>query len=251
MTTEAQLRVLAGASPKLLCALAQITTQARTSTPQATPTQPPAQAPAQTPALPSAVSQGGWQQHWIQDNNTPTSAPLAGHLILHPEVPAVRLSKQEGEWAVPGVGMASDKGEQRVTFGERQYSVEIGVDGTMPENVRDHDTAWVMAGDQAPWGISVSSEAAVVLDSLHQSSRVPGWQAEWMSVEPSRLASVLVFGPYAERVSAYEAAVADAAPDDEVMSLAVDVVDSDVVVLGFGTNLPSTRRPMTRAGRTS
>lgn len=240
MTTAAQLRVLAGATPGLRNALENITAQAHTVATT------PGDAVISQPA-PGA----GWQEQWIQEHNTPTSAPLAGRILLHPVVPAVRLDQQEGEWVLPGLGMAGEQADRRVVLGERQYSVEVGDGGVVPENVRERSSAWIVAGDRDPWGFPVGPEAAAVLDSLHQSAKVPGWQAEWLSVEQAQLAAVLAFGPYLDRVASYEAAVADAAPDDELVSLAVDMVDADVVVLGFGTNLPSTRRPMTLAGRTS
>jgi hypothetical protein len=242
--TPAQLRELVGAKPSLRAALKNITTPAASIVHHTPPLLPS--------NLTSTSQQAEWQQHWIHEHTPGAQGAIMGRIVLHPEVPAVRMRLQEGEWGVMDVGVARNRlDEKRVAIAGREYLVEVGREQVTPPDMSHLDTAWILVGTDAAWGHAINDVARGVLESLENSSFVPGWRSEWMSVEPAKLAAMLVFGPYVPRVSTYDEAVADAAPDDGIVSLAVDMVDADVVVLGFGTNFPSTRNPMTRAGRTS
>lgn len=235
--------MLASAKPSLLRALAEITSMPTRvgSGPQTT-----------THIVRPPADSAGWQDHWIAEyTSADHTSPPTGALLLHHLVPAIRLTRKEGEWVIPVEQLNGGQDAGLISIHDRQYSVSVATPSEYPEDVASLTTAWVLAGTDSAWGIPVSHLAQQVLTSLDSSSKVPGWHSEWIVIEPSQVAAVLAFGPYSSRVASYDEAVADATSQDAVASLAVGIADADVVILGFGTNLPSTRLPISRAGRTS
>jgi hypothetical protein len=255
--TNPSVATQAGARPQLLTFLRTLVEQSHETpaTPASRNTTVTPTVTANTPA-PTVPLAGSWQDAWIDKHSEPvrddTASPVA-LVTLHPIATAVRAVLGGGQWDLP-------KPEQHtkargVVLGGAAYQVVVAPAPIVPNDVIDSNEGWIVTGSTEPWGHPVSSRLQGVLDSLARSDTA--WAPMYSACAASELASSLVFGPYDERFAAYSEAAAAAPPDGFVLSLAVEPMSVEIEALGFGssvsvgTNLPSTHRPITRAGRTS
>jgi hypothetical protein len=228
---------LAGARPSLVSMLRSITTPVL---------HPPRTVPsptAQTRPPPKVSTSETWQQDWVDANSaSPDTSPVY-HLVLHPLVPAVRAHLRNGAWSLEDFTASPDDGPihaNTVTIDSLTLNVVVAPSPAVPAAALN--TAWVMSGNNQPWGHPVAPPLRLVLDSLNESKHVPPWTAQWTVANRHHLASILVFGPYDPLVGDYGEAEAVAAPDDSVLLVAIEPLSSETVALGFtGMNRPSTQ----------
>jgi len=233
----------ASATPELMAFLRELTT----------PRAPGPAPPSRTVAPPAETEAGTWQERWIHDHRTTTAPPVAV-LVLHPRVPAVKLirDQQKGQWVLPPISpnLAFDT---LVGVNSGVYVVEMDTPPITPVDVSLATETWVSVetADSA-WGMPIAERARYLLAALRESPVVPSWQTRYAVVPRSQLAKRVVLGPYVGNYEDLELAMAAAADLQEegyVAEVVEDVETGEADVLDFmGTNLPSTRRPMIRAG---
>ncbi len=256
--TTSSVATQAGARPQLLAFLRTLVERSH-ETPPPTPSTPAADAtPTTTPAphTPQLPLAGSWQDAWIDKHAAATldgSKVIAGLVVLHPIVTAVRAVRVAGKWDLPKPDETAKT--RRVTLHDTVYEVVIAPEPIVPIDAASSDEGWIVTDSTEPWGHPVSPRLRGVLNSLKQGGAA--WAPVYSTCVGSELASSLVFGPYDDRFATYSEAAAAAPPDGFVLLLASESMSAEMEALGFGspvavgTNLPSTHRPITRAGRTS
>lgn len=251
----------ASATPELIAFLRELTTpQPPTPAPHLqTVTSTPTPAPTFTPAE-AAPEAGTWQDRWIHDHRTdavadrlPPSPPLAS-LVFHPRVPAVKMIRAEGHWELPPVATTiTDR--TMVSVNSAVYQAAVNPAPVTPKNVALIGDAWVSVEAKSAWGLPIAASAKEVLAVLRESPVVPAWQTRYAVVPQSQLAKRVVLGPFTGQYEDWELAEAAAKELQEegyVVEVAEDMETGDADALDFmGTNFPSTRRPMMRAGLAS
>jgi hypothetical protein len=252
--TTSSVATQAGARPQLLAFLRTLVERSHeTSTPSA-----PVATPAATPAphTTHAPLAGSWQDAWIDKHAAAThdgSKVTAGQVTLHPIATAVRAVRAAGQWDLPKPDQTTEA--RRVMLHDTVYEVAVAPEPIVPINVTTSSEGWIVSGSTEPWGHPLSPRLREVLDNLKRGDAA--WAPVYSTCVASELASSLVFGPYNDRFATYSEAAAAAPPDGFVLSLASEPMSAEMEALGFGspvsvgTNLPSTHRPITRAGRTS
>jgi len=237
-------RNLASATPELMAFLRELTTPQVPS---------PAPRPQTIVSTPAAAEAGTWQERWIHDPRTTSSPPLAV-LVLHPRVPAIKIIRDEerGQWVLPPVSPKLDP-DTLVSVNSQVYKVEVDAPPITPVDVSLTTETWVsVEATESAWGMPIAEPVRHVLAALRESPVVPTWQTRYAVVPRSRLAKRVVLGPFTGRYEDWkfaEAAAKDMQEEGYVVEMVEDVETGDADALDFmGTNLPSTRRPIMRAG---
>lgn len=245
MTTEvnSSIATLSGARPQLMTFLRTLVKQSH-----------------DIPDIPSAIETvpqphplaGSWQDTWIDAHSQYSSGTVVGLIVLHPIATAVQAVRISGQWDIPKP--EKNTKAKQVVLNNEIYEVIVVPGPIVPINVFNSDEGWIVSGSTEPWGQSVSPRLRMILDSLAQSDTA--WASVYSTCLASELASSITFGPYDDRFVTYSEASAATPSDGFVLSLAVEPISEEIEALGFGspisvdTNLPSTQRPITRAGWT-
>lgn len=241
----------ASATPELMAFLRELTT----------PHPPtPAPRPQTIASTPAAAEVGTWQDRWIHDHRTDavadrlgssTPSPPLASLVFHPRVPAVKMIKSEGQWELPPVA-TSDANRTMVSVNSVVYQAAVNPAPVTPQNVEMTGDVWVPVEAKNAWGMQIAASAKEVLAALRDSPIIPAWQTRYAVVPQSQLAKRVVLGPFTGQYEDWklaEAAAKEMQEEGYVIEVVQDVETGDADALDFmGTNFPSTRRPMMRAG---
>lgn len=157
----------------------------------------------------------------------------------------------DGQWSLPPPTPASPE-QQMVSVNSRVYQASVQTPPVIPQDVLQTAEAWVSVSAKNAWGRPITEPAQAALVALEDSPILPAWQTRYAVVPQSQLAKRVVLGPFTGQYEDWElaeAAAKDMQEEGYVVEVAEDVETGDADALDFmGTNLPSTRRPMMRAG---
>lgn len=248
----------ASATPELMGFLLKLTTP-QPSTPVPRPQTINSATSSSVPHLAAPV-EGTWQDRWINDHlidavvdrlGPSTLSPPLASLVFHPRVPAVRMLLSDGRWSLPPP-TATKPEQKEVSVNSHVYQASVATSPVIPHDVSHTSEAWVSFIAKNAWGYSIAESALTLLEAMKESPIIPAWQTRYAVVPRNQLAKRVVLGPFTGHYEDWklaEAAAKDMQEESYVLEIVEDVETGDADVLDFmGTNMPSTRRPMMRAG---